>query len=68
MGIRSHKERRDREREDGGSEIALLLQDSIRGEYLLMELGNDFNEFVMRTEKLKTVEIIVLLVYIPTKR
>ena len=60
--------RKDRDREDGGGGIALLVRDGIRSEEVDMELDSDFSEFVLRILKLNAVEIIVLVVYIPTRR
>ena len=60
--------RKDREKEDGGGGIALLVRDGIRSEDLDMKLDSDFSEFVLRILKLKAVEIMVLVVYIPTRR
>ena len=53
--------RKDREKEDGGGGITLLVRDGIRSEDLDMKLDSDFSEFVLRILKLKAVEVMVLV-------
>ena len=63
-----NKIRKDRDREDGGDGVALLVRDGIDSEDIEVKLDLDLTEFVLRKLKLKTEELIVLVMYIPTRR